>query len=95
MRFQGKVAIVTGAGQGIGESYAKALSAEGASVVVADLNEAQAARVAAEIEAKGDAPCLGTSMFPILKAPPRWLRPPLASSAESTTLLTTRPFITA
>ena len=53
MRFAGKVAIVTGAGQGIGESYAKALSAEGASVVVADLNEAQASRVAAEIEAKG------------------------------------------
>jgi 3-oxoacyl-[acyl-carrier protein] reductase len=53
MRFRGKVAIVTGAGQGIGESYAKALSAEGASVVVADLNEAQASRVAAEIEAKG------------------------------------------
>ena len=38
MRFEGKVAIVTGAAQGIGEAYAKALAAEGAAVVVADLN---------------------------------------------------------
>jgi 3-oxoacyl-[acyl-carrier protein] reductase len=53
MRFEGKVAIVTGAGQGIGEAYAKGLSAEGAKVVVADLNDAQATRVADEINAKG------------------------------------------
>jgi NAD(P)-dependent dehydrogenase (short-subunit alcohol dehydrogenase family) len=37
-RFADKVAIVTGAGQGIGEAYAKGLVAEGARVVVADLN---------------------------------------------------------
>jgi len=52
MRFRGKVAIVTGAGQGIGEGYAKALAAEGARVVVAELNETQGQRVAKEI---GDA----------------------------------------
>ena len=28
MQFRGKIAIVTGAGQGIGEAYAKALAAE-------------------------------------------------------------------
>jgi NAD(P)-dependent dehydrogenase (short-subunit alcohol dehydrogenase family) len=39
-RFEGKVAIVTGAAQGIGEAYARALAAEGARVVVADLNDA-------------------------------------------------------
>ncbi len=55
MRFREKVAIVTGAGQGIGEAYAKALAAEGASVVVADVNEAQGARVAQEIGAAGGA----------------------------------------
>ncbi|MCW2914692.1 MAG: short chain dehydrogenase [Actinomycetia bacterium] len=38
-RFEGKVAIVTGAAQGIGEAYARALTAEGASVVVADLSD--------------------------------------------------------
>ncbi len=53
MRFADKVAIVTGAGQGIGETYAKSLAEEGARVVVADLNEEQAVRVAKEIEAAG------------------------------------------
>ena len=57
-RFDGKVAIVTGAAQGIGEAYARALAAEGASVVVADLNEDSGNRVAKEIEAAG-----GTAMF--------------------------------
>jgi NAD(P)-dependent dehydrogenase (short-subunit alcohol dehydrogenase family) len=52
-RFEGKVSIVTGAGQGIGEAYAKGLAAEGASVIVADLNEGQAKRVADEIATAG------------------------------------------
>lgn len=36
-RLAGRVAIVTGAAQGIGASYARALAAEGAAVMVADL----------------------------------------------------------
>lgn len=52
-RFVGKVAIVTGAARGIGEAYARALAAEGASVVVADLNAEGGAKVAAAIEANG------------------------------------------
>jgi NAD(P)-dependent dehydrogenase (short-subunit alcohol dehydrogenase family) len=55
MRFREKVAIVTGAGQGIGEAYAKALAAEGARVVVADVNEEHGARVAAAIRDAGGA----------------------------------------
>ncbi|MEV0904091.1 SDR family oxidoreductase [Streptomyces hokutonensis] len=50
MRFQDKVAIVTGAGQGIGEDYARALAAEGARVVIADINEEQGQRVAKELD---------------------------------------------
>lgn len=53
MRFENKVAVVTGAAQGIGEAYARALAAEGAAVVVADLNVAAGEQVAASIEADG------------------------------------------
>ena len=48
-RFHDKVAVVTGAAQGIGEAYAKALAAEGASVVVADLNAESGQKVANDI----------------------------------------------
>jgi 3-oxoacyl-[acyl-carrier protein] reductase len=53
MRFQNKVAVVTGSGQGIGERYAKALAAEGASVIVAEINESHGERVASEIRSAG------------------------------------------
>jgi NAD(P)-dependent dehydrogenase (short-subunit alcohol dehydrogenase family) len=53
MRFNGKIAIVTGAGQGIGEAYAKALAREGAAVVVADINGEKGRAVAAEITSGG------------------------------------------
>ena len=49
MSFEGKVAVVTGAAQGIGEAYATALAARGSSVLVADLNAELATAVAAEI----------------------------------------------
>ena len=39
MRLQGKVAIVTGGALGIGEAYSLGMAKEGASVVVADLDE--------------------------------------------------------
>jgi NAD(P)-dependent dehydrogenase (short-subunit alcohol dehydrogenase family) len=52
-RFEGKVAVVTGAGGGIGEGYAKAFSAEGASVVIAEINREAGERVAKEIVAGG------------------------------------------
>ena len=51
-RFEDKVAVVTGAAQGIGEAYARALAAEGARVVVADVS-AGGEDVAASIRAEG------------------------------------------
>src|SRR5213592_4751289 len=49
-RLEGKVAIVTGAGSGIGEATARLMAREGASVVVADINGGEAERVAGELD---------------------------------------------
>lgn len=51
--FDGKVAIVTGAAQGIGQAYARALAGAGAAVAVADINADTAQTVAQEIVADG------------------------------------------
>jgi 3-oxoacyl-[acyl-carrier protein] reductase len=52
-RLVSKVAIITGAGQGIGRAIAGALAAEGATVVVADKNGGSAAAVAQDLAEKG------------------------------------------
>jgi NAD(P)-dependent dehydrogenase (short-subunit alcohol dehydrogenase family) len=51
--FDGKVALVTGAGSGLGEAIAKAIAAKGAKVVVTDINLEAAERVAGEIGTAG------------------------------------------
>jgi 3-oxoacyl-[acyl-carrier protein] reductase len=53
MRFEDKVAIVTGSGGGIGQAYVEALSREGAAVVVADINLQGAEKVADGIKGEG------------------------------------------
>jgi 2-hydroxycyclohexanecarboxyl-CoA dehydrogenase len=50
-KLDGKIAIVTGAGQGIGRGIAEKLAAEGATVVVTDVNEATAKKTAEAIAA--------------------------------------------
>jgi len=52
-RLDGKVAFVTGAGQGIGEAIALKLAQEGASVTIAEINADKGAKVAAAILAAG------------------------------------------
>lgn len=52
-RLDGRVAIITGGGSGLGEASSRRFAEEGASVLVADMNEDGAKRVAAEIEDAG------------------------------------------
>jgi NAD(P)-dependent dehydrogenase (short-subunit alcohol dehydrogenase family) len=51
--FDGKVAIVTGGGSGLGEAISKELAAKGAKVIVSDINLAGAERVTQEITDAG------------------------------------------
>ena len=61
--FETKTALVTGGGSGIGRQVALRLAAEGANVVVADVNEEAAREVAQDItEAGGQAVAVGTDV---------------------------------
>jgi 3-oxoacyl-[acyl-carrier protein] reductase len=53
MKLQGKVAIVSGSGRGIGREIALKLASEGAAVVVNDLDAAPAEETVAAIAAAG------------------------------------------
>ena len=53
MKLRDRIAIITGAGRGIGHDIALRFAAEGANIVVADLDAANARATAAEIEATG------------------------------------------
>lgn len=63
MKLQGRVAVVTGAGSGIGRAIAVRLAAEGARVVVAEIDEAMGEETARAIrEAGGDASAIATDV---------------------------------
>ena len=57
-KLEGKVAIVTGGGQGIGKGIARAFAKEGATVVIAELNPQTCEEAAKEVSALGKE-CLG------------------------------------
>lgn len=60
MRLESKVALITGAGAGIGRATALRFAAEGASIVASDISEASAVETAAAVrEAGGEATAIG------------------------------------
>jgi len=54
-RLDGRVAIITGAGDGIGRGIARRFAAEGARVLIAEIDEATGERVAKELASEFDA----------------------------------------
>jgi 3-oxoacyl-[acyl-carrier protein] reductase len=58
-RYDGRVAVITGAARGIGFGCATRFAEEGASVAVVDLDEASASEAAAKLPLQGDARAIG------------------------------------
>jgi len=61
-RLDGRVAIITGAGQGIGLAYAERFLQEGARVVVAEINEDRARGAMRHLDGKGEAEFVPTDI---------------------------------
>jgi len=62
MKLQGKSAIITGAGSGIGKDIALVNAREGCKVAIADLNKDAADATAKEIRSAGSGQAIGIAM---------------------------------
>jgi NAD(P)-dependent dehydrogenase (short-subunit alcohol dehydrogenase family) len=97
MSIEGKVALVTGAGQGIGQAIALRLARDGADIAIVDINDANMKAVAGEVHAAGrnlttfvadvtsrDATCRRRSIVACLRSrAPRSGRPKKSTSKAS------------
>ncbi|TFC70969.1 SDR family NAD(P)-dependent oxidoreductase [Cryobacterium sp. TMS1-20-1] len=87
MRFDEDVAIVTGAGRGLGREYAKQLAARGASVVINDLDAEVAESVVAEITAAGGTAVVDTHSVADSESAKQIVRTALDSYGKITVLV--------
>ena len=71
-RLEAKVAIITRAGQGIGEATARAFAREGASVIIAERNAETGARGAVDLSAAGQDATFGGKRADIRASSPKW-----------------------
>jgi NAD(P)-dependent dehydrogenase (short-subunit alcohol dehydrogenase family) len=81
--LKGKVALVTGGGQGIGRSIALVLAQRGADVAISGRTESKLIAVKAEIEA-APAPPRASATSPFVPTAIGWSPPPSRRSAVST-----------
>ena len=89
-RLAGKIAVVTGAGRGIGHAIALRYAAEGATVVAANRNEAEGDAVVAEILAAGGQAVFRRTTFASPKSASGWSGRRRIASAVSTCCATTQ-----
>ena len=83
-RLSGRTAIVTGGAKGIGRHYSRALAAEGARVMIADIADGEA--LAQEIAAAHGANSVTSIVADVSdeSSVKRWSRRPWSASARST-----------
>lgn len=75
-RFENKVVVITGAAGGIGEATTRRIVSEGGKVVIADLSQERADKLAAELTQQGPTCVPSISPPPNSKAVKNWLISP-------------------
>ena len=84
MRFKDSVAIITGGGAGMGRAAALGFAAEGAAIVVNDIDRAALRSLADEVAALGGRVALAPATSPTRRPSTSWSSAPTKSSAAPT-----------